>query len=339
MSFDKLSRCDKDNHFDECMDLTHMSIRQYQVPDFDAIKVSTNTIIAITNLIIDTSLFFEYLPVNKYFVDRKKRGRKKFEPKVFHNDNVEIGSIVSLQRKHHDKLDVRGVLLKEHKNKDKTSFLNSITVIMLVELNKLVNIKVSQNGKFQITGCRTEKHYIDTIQFLYAKMEQTQAQIGEQICYTRDGKNPTCIFNIVMRNYKFKVGFPLHRQNLDAYINENTDYSSSFEVCFNPSVIIKIEARTLMTDPMTQIELDKNSSAIIKTQITYAEYLAKLDPKEQDKKLKKKRYHTFLCFSSGQCILSSQGSHMPDIYKTFLNLIYENRNKFEEIIHQTKLLT
>ncbi len=46
-------------------------------PEFDEIKVSTKTFIAMTNLTIDLKKLFEYLPITDYKVVPKKRGRKK----------------------------------------------------------------------------------------------------------------------------------------------------------------------------------------------------------------------------------------------------------------------
>ena len=46
-------------------------------PEFNDIKVSTKTFIAMTNLTIDLKKLFDYLPVTNYKVFPKKRGIKK----------------------------------------------------------------------------------------------------------------------------------------------------------------------------------------------------------------------------------------------------------------------
>ena len=46
-------------------------------PEFEDIRVSTKTFIAMTNLIIDLKKLFDFLPITEYIVVPKKRGRKK----------------------------------------------------------------------------------------------------------------------------------------------------------------------------------------------------------------------------------------------------------------------
>ena len=47
------------------------------IPDFDNIKVSTKTIIGVSDLKIPISELYELLPVEKYIVIQKKRTTKK----------------------------------------------------------------------------------------------------------------------------------------------------------------------------------------------------------------------------------------------------------------------
>ncbi len=317
-------------------------IRNYNVPDFSSIKASTNTIIAITNLVFNLELFYTYLPITEFHINRKKRGRKKASTVDVQNDRIKQGSLISLQRTVNGIPEVRGITFHKKKNKKKTSFLNSVTAIIMVEKDKSVNIKVSHNGNLQITGCKTEQQCVNALVYLYEIVQHTQGLIGERICHTRNGQNPTSIFNIVMRNYGFDVGFPINRANLDTYINTHTEYKSIFEPSMNPHVSIKINSPVLPNDKMTKIEITKGqivnesetriqtSHSYIESTVSYSDYIKQLSVKNQDIKLKKKKYHTFLCFSSGKCILSSSGSQMPDIYKAFLTLIYENHNLIEE---------
>ena len=58
-----------------------------EFPNFNEIKVSTRTFISMTNLNIDLSKLFNFLPITNYTVIPKKRGRK---PK----ENVSVNNVV-----------------------------------------------------------------------------------------------------------------------------------------------------------------------------------------------------------------------------------------------------
>ena len=66
-------------------------------PEFDDIKVSTKTFIAMTNLTIDLKKLFEFLPVTDYVVIPKKRGRKKKTTYTNPNIDIKAGSIVTMK--------------------------------------------------------------------------------------------------------------------------------------------------------------------------------------------------------------------------------------------------
>ena len=58
-----------------------------------------------------------------------------------------------------------------------------------------------------------------------------------------------------------------------------------------------------------------------------------LNQKEQDKKLSKKRYNTFLVFHSGKTIMSSLcADYARDTYYKFMDIVTKNRELFEEKI-------
>jgi hypothetical protein len=124
-------------------------------PVFDTIPVSTKTVIATTNWNVDIKKLFKFLPITPYHVLPKKRGRKKKVEMVDLNKDVPNGSIVTLKYQEtpkHEK-EIRGVEVKHKKGSDlKGYFRNSVTVVMKVD-DKLLNFKISKNGKFQITGC------------------------------------------------------------------------------------------------------------------------------------------------------------------------------------------
>lgn len=329
----------------------------YEVPDFDSIQTSTNTVVVISNVCVDLDKFYHNIPVTEEIYDFKKRNSKHQKDESIPNQTtIPCGSIISVQRKMDQTVQYRGNMLK--KTEGQRSFLNCVTIVMLVEPDKLVNIKVCRKGKFHITGAKCESHYVNPMLWLYLQMTKNSSE-NSSICTIPPNENPHFVFNVVMRNYKFDIGFAIDREKLDSFINQETSFVSAFEVFINPSVNIKIPADLLYDDKMRKVtifdckvqgKIDNQNNKIQSMQsmqslnynnewnieyekgyIKYGEYLENLPIKERQRVLKKKRYHTFLCFSEGSCILSSKGSQMPSVYRQFLDLIYENREKFEAI--------
>ena len=145
------------------------------IPPFDDITVSTKTIIGVSNLTIPISDLYQVLSVEKYVVIPKKRGRQK---KIFREDpnkDLEEGSIITL--KYQD--ECRGVDLNAKKNKKKKTltkkkfFRNALTVVMKVD-NKLINFKISKNGKFQMTGVKYDEQAVKCIKYFWNKLKNTK---------------------------------------------------------------------------------------------------------------------------------------------------------------------
>lgn len=293
------------------------------IPDFSSIKVSTETIIAVSNLSFDLNLLYNYLPITEYTVVKRKRGRKRKVEVEDPNKNIAVGSIISVQ----NKTNVRGAVIKKRKE-SKTYFLNSITVIVLLEKGKIINVKISKNGKFQITGCKENKHFIECVENIYKKVKKAEEYIGEQICFLREGTHPKVIFNIVMKNIDFKVGFSIQRDKLDTFISVNTDFTSHYEGSITTGVNIKIKSNTPYERNLKSLEIIDGVS--IEGEVPYDDYLLYIDEKEKKKEGKKEKYHTFLVFCSGSIIQSGSGPEMENVYREFMKIILSNRQHFEE---------
>ncbi len=294
------------------------------ITPFEDIKISTETIIACSNLYFDLNLLYTYLPITDYSVIKRKRGRKKKDTSVDPNLNVPQGSIISVQ----NKTNVRGVILK--KKLSQTYFLNSITVIVVLENQKLINTKISKNGKFQITGCKDNKHFLNCVKNIYHHIRETEIQIGEKICRFKSEKStvPRIIFNVVMKNIDFKAGFPIQRDLLDTFINMNTNFNSYYEGSITTGVNIKIKSEKHYDSMLDCLEIEDKE--IKHSMVEFEEYLNLLDEKERKKELKKVKYFTFLVFCSGSTILSGSGPDMKKIYENFMKILLLNRDKFEE---------
>jgi TATA-box binding protein (TBP) (component of TFIID and TFIIIB) len=298
-------------------------------PKFEDIPVSTKTFIVVTNITINIQALFDFLPITDYIIIPKKRGRKKKAIIDDPNTDIPDGSIITLDMANK----VRGVSLKKKKKRDgKTSdyFRNSVTVVMILE-GKKINFKISRNGKVQMTGCKFDHHAELCVKYIWTYIKDSTG------VYTiPENESFRALFIPAMRNIDFSLGFTLDREKLDEYFNTHTDYFSLLETSIGyTGVNIKIP----VTKPIGEMpikELIYNSTVKkwkkIKT-IPYSSYLETLKPKEQQKKVEKERYNTFLVFHSGKVIQSSLCEDFArDVYYEFLEIISKNYKKFQENI-------
>ncbi len=302
-------------------------------PNFDDIAVSTKTFIAQTNLLLDLNKLFDILTVSDYTVVPKKRGRKKKLDVTNPNTNVINGSIITL--KYENK--IKGVDLKQKKSnlKKKKSkwFRNSFTVVMILD-EKPVNFKICKNGMFQITGVKFDHQAENCVKIIWDQIKSYKDGLYN-FC-TKNGCSDKLVATIIpaMRNIDFSLGFLVDREKLARYMSTQTEFHSLLETSFGyTGVNIKIP----VTQNITEIKLkkitsiDSDSSEFDEEFITYEEYLKGLSEKEQQKRLQKKRFTTFLIFHSGRTIASSlTADTTKDAYNYFLKIIRTCFDQIEE---------
>jgi hypothetical protein len=327
-------------------------------PDFDKIEVSTKTIIAISNLTINIEKVFAKLPITSYTIVPKKRGRKSKEITENPNKDIPSGSIITVKCREY----VRGVDLKKKKSNKRSTkyFRNAITIVMVIG-NKMINFKVSKNGKFQLTGCKNDEHAKKCIQYMWEYI-QNMEDVGENVggpeepeeckdhvqwtweslygknyekeigdpIYTIREDHLRVVFLTVMTNIDFNLGFFVNRENLDRYINLETDYISLLETSFGyTGVNIKIPLAKPLD--MNLCHLSYKNGKWEESLVTYQYYLDMLTDKEQAKEAKKERYNTFLVFHSGNCIHSGMNTRfMRSAYYHFFEIMGECRGFIEE---------
>lgn len=330
------------------------------VPDFDDVQISTMTVIAHTNLTINTEKFFKYIPITDYTLIRKKRGRKcKIQPED-PNKDIPPGSIISLKKRRC----IRGAVLKTKKVKSKKYWKHSVSAVMMLEGGKMVNVKVPHNGKLQMTGCKTVKHAVEFVKNMYSLMIETEEWTGETLFTYRDEIDETDLqdesavdaegedspqdlkeiepelvrpkndglvayFKIAMKNIDFHVGYKIRRDFLNEFINFQTDFRSIFESSMGPSVNIKIKANDRFDDKLSRLRITAQGECIHDV-VTYGEFYTTLSPNDQKDAKKSEKYHTFLCFASGSIIMSSSGKEMSTIFYKLVRLLIDHRNKLED---------
>lgn len=310
-----------------------------KIRSFEELGVSTKTVIAVTNIRINLDVFYNYVPIVDFTPQEKRRGRKK---RINIETPVHIlpfGSVIMVQRRR----DFRGTVLKTKSRKNNTYFLHSVTIVMSLNNNKFVNVKVSANGKFQITGCKENEHYEQTIIALFQNLQYINDCTGEQSysLAAEPGSSSTsgtgsssnvvkAVFNTVMQNMDFNIGFAICRNRLDSFINQHTNFCSIFEGSINTEVNIKVPTKQSMEIDLHQIRYDPASKVLTREKVPYNFYCDQLNEKERRKETRKERYHTFLVFASGSVIMSSRGPDMQRVFYEFINILLNNKKQFED---------
>ncbi len=310
------------------------------IKKFEEIAISTKTVIGISNLRINLENFYNYMPITDYTPPQKKRGRKRRIQISTTSNNIPFGSIISIQRKK----EVRGAVLKTKKKtndksdedentprtgSEKDYFLHSVSLVVVLEDNKQINIKVSSNGKLQITGCKCDDHFIQAVISIYKTMIEVEKWTGESL-FTLSG-DLEVVFNTVMQNMDFNVGFRINRYKLDKYINQYTNYCSIFEGSLSTGVNIKVRSDPTVYPKILKIRY--SNGQLDKFYTSFEEYKTLLDKK---KETKRDKHHTFLVFASGSIIMSSRGSEMKEVYDSLIDILTNNRKHFEDTSYSLK---
>jgi len=114
------------------------------------------------------------------------------------------------------------------------AFFNQVTIHMLSE--KLVNMKIFNNGRIQMTGIKKLNMGNDTIQLFINEIKKLDDMKRKEI-FDNTVKSSSELETALI-NCDFDLGFPINREKLNEKIIEE-GYFSSFEPCTYPGVNIK----------------------------------------------------------------------------------------------------
>lgn len=302
------------------------------IVNFEDIKISTQTIIGISNLNINIDKLFHKFQIHPYTVIEKRRGRKRKNDVEKKPEILQDGAIITV--KYGDT--IRGIDTKQKKKHGKF-FRNALTIVMFIA-GKQINFKISKNGKFQFTGCRDIKHAIECIKHMWEQIHNVDTKNSmvndtDLLYDLKNGdKNFTIKFLTVMANIDFNIGFPINREKLDSFINSNTYYNSLLETSFGyTGVNIKIKVQNPQDFNIECIEYDSETKSWLDSSISYSEFI---ETELSYQKYKTKyRYNTFLVFHSGNIIMSGfNPKYMKNCYQKFRKLLIDNRESIEEKI-------
>jgi len=210
-------------------------------------------------------------------------------------------------------------------------FRNALNVVLSLG-DKCINFKLSKNGKFQMTGCKSEDQASRVVAFF----------IGELLTHCREyitvNKNQsiTVFFQTVMTNIDFSIGFKINRQKLDEYMNRYTEHHSLLETsCGYTGVNIKYQLNRKWWDvPVPVIVCEDVESSIPMEWKQDTVPLSQLTEIPAEKKQKKK-YNTFLVFHSGNIIMSGMlRDTMKDDFDVFVRMLMGWKEEIQERIFE-----
>tara|TARA_B100000519_G_C14201380_1_gene418097 strand:- start:560 stop:1303 length:744 start_codon:yes stop_codon:yes gene_type:complete len=174
------------------------------------LRISTITSVLKLSQIIDLEKIYKQLPISEKYIPYIEYGC----------DNVPRGFSEKS-------------LIKKRKKKKKKIFYNQSTIHVIHD-GKIMNVKLFNNGRIQITGLKNENQAGKLVKKLiqYFKDFEVISDYAELI----ENK-------IVLINSDFDLGFEINREKLHYEIIENDIYSS-YEPCIYPGVNIKYYINT-----------------------------------------------------------------------------------------------
>lgn len=204
-------------------------------------------------------------------------------------------------------------------------FLNQVTFLISIGKSPILNVMMFKDS-LKIVGCKDVEDASEAMLILW---QDFISKIPNSWSSTNN-KRAYFLFDIVMKNVDFKLGFKINRSKLNTLMNEkvysNVIFMSQYVSTGNTNVNIK-----------AYLEKPKNYKydvLVIPLDSKYKPYYTTFD-KNIYKKKKKKKTVTFIVFASSEVILSGRyDSVMKDRYKFFVNAVFNNRKYIEETIRR-----
>lgn len=307
------------------------------------IKISTKTIIGVSNIECDIDQIYKDLDVREMNDEdrekilclipfKKQRGRRKKESEK----NLEEKRHLSTLLIQPDKGDIVGLYYQDHQRGlpqylkyNKKYFRNALNIIMMLSDTKKVNFKLSKNGKIQMTGCKEDEDAKECLMLFFEKLFRecrNAIKISDESLHI--------YYYTVMTNIDFNMGFKINRQKLNVLINKTTEFNSLLETSFGYTGV-NIKMPLYLDDKILidKLILDKNTHDWEHQNVTFYSFLDKMSEVFRIQEMNKKRYNTFLVFHSGNVIMSGMRiDKMVDLQKSFFQLLQTHRNDIEELL-------
>lgn len=328
---------------------------QSEYVHFDDLARTTKTVMVYTNIEVDLPTLFYNIPV--YEVNNVPLTKKKKRPDI-KKVRAPYLSIISIRDC--ATLEHRGIITKPerfeiHKLREK----ERKGTITEEELEKLKKINIEQKSldfrnqlccyisltknntspilninlmifkdSFKIVGCKQDEYAHNITKRLWHHLYTVNKKTP--LYKKLDNDPPTFLFDFVMNNLSFYLGYQIHRKKLNALLNK-VEFNEKIEKShFDPSGNTNINVTMYSETPSDFSHLayrftgdvDTLKQIRIKTNIY----------KERKKKGRGKPPKiTFLVFRSSKVIFTGRYlTEMEDAYHYFLDIAKKNRSTFEE---------
>lgn len=269
---------------------------------------------AYSNVSFDIKTIYTKLPVLEVEVPLTKKKRIPDLKKV----KAPYGSIISLRHGN----DYRGIVTKPVLN-TKNFFLNQVSCVLSLTVTSIKNLHIMMfKDSLKIAGCKSTSQAIEAVELLWDAVKK----IKDSYTIT-DNSPPTFIFDTVMTNVDFKLGFNIDRKKLNNLVNDkkykHLIQGSRFETTGNTNVNIKLYSHQPDDFRYQCLTIDKTPIVTSVPENKYA------------KKKQRKNTTTFLVFRSSKVIESGRFiENMRNGYDEFIKIISENRHLIEEKINK-----
>lgn len=189
-----------------------MATYDIKMNDFSAIKVSTQTFIIHSNLdSVNLLAVQEKIPLDAAYEDISDDEESE----------IEFPRIIAAAYKEK----VRGKPKKRKKvlSEGGKNFLNCVSFTVQIDPKKNINVKLFNNGVFQLTGCKCYEHARKALVIVWKAMRKLDV-----FAYKRDSGFSASYMEAyvvsAMRNVDFRLGFEINREALATHISTNTEY-------------------------------------------------------------------------------------------------------------------
>lgn len=214
-------------------------------------------------------------------------------------------------------------------------FLNQVTIVVSIG-HVIVNVMMFRDN-FKLAGNKSYddaievimilwENYISTIQDSWTFRTIKDTATGEMVT----GKDVHFLFEIVMRNVDFKLGFAIDKKKLNKLMNKE-EYKDRVKLCqceTTSATHVNVKMKTSKPDDfMYDVLVYKKGCS---TDPYFTEMKEKIYAKN---KAVKEKFITFIVFSSAEIILTGRyPSSMKDQYEFFVKTATERRSEIEERI-------
>jgi len=278
---------------------------------YDDLPVSTQTFIVRSNISsVNLAECFANLTVKSCITAIKYKHETKDAKVTASSDSSDSPKTMTQKKK-------KKKTPKKIKKVSLKNFLNCVT--LTVQIDKRINVKIFNNGTFQMTGCKKRDHVGICMNAILEEFDKSENKY-----YTLDPLENGIVYYVisVMRNVDFDIGFKIDRSALGTYVDGNSIYSVPPMTTGYMGVKIKIPVDNVRDIRIPKIAWPSNDA----TSVSYEEFFGTIYP--APKKLTKKYFVSLSVFQNGKVLISGvDEAVIKPCYYWFKDLIAKGKNE------------